>query len=97
MKVHVRPMRYQGAFMFADELKTAPARSGLLEVVEERDNELGRSTVRARLIDAASRNFILPELKAASLLWLKDGKMRLSGVESIDSRDYAQTWSVEVQ
>lgn len=96
MKVHVRLMRHCGQNLVAAELKAVPPRAGVLEVSEQRDTDLGRSTVRARLLDEATRNDILPELKAATLLWAKDMSMRLSGVEEIDRRDYAQTWNVEV-
>lgn len=97
MKVHVRLMRNYGENLKASELKDLPPRVGVLEVSEQRDTDLGRSTVRARLLDEGTRNDILPELKAATLLWAKARVMRLTGVEQIDRRDYAQTWSIEVQ
>lgn len=96
MKVHVRLMRKEGENMKAEELKSLPPRAGLLEVSEQKDTDLGRSTVRARLLDEATRNDILPELKSASLLWVKHRLMRLTGVEEIQRKDYAQTWSIEV-
>lgn len=96
MKVHVRLMRSCGQNLLASELKALPPRAGILEVSEQRDTDLGRSTVRARLLDEATRSDILPELKVATLLWAKDKSMRLTGVEQIDRRDYAQTWNVEV-
>ena len=96
MKVHVRRMRYCGQNLKVPELKALPPCAGILEVSEQRDTELGRSTVRARLLDEATRNDILPELKSATLLWAKDKSMRLTCVEQIDRRDYAQTWNVEV-
>ncbi len=97
MKVHVRLMRSCGQNLKAAELREVPPRAGVLEVCEQRDTDLGRSTIRARLLDEATRNDILPELKSATLLWAKDRAMRLTGVEQIDRCDYAQTWSVEVQ
>jgi hypothetical protein len=97
MKVHVRLMRYCGQNLKAPELKALPPRAGILEVSEQRDTDLGRSTVRARLLDEATRNDVLPELKSATLLWAQGSVMRLTGVEQIDRCDYAQTWTVEVQ
>lgn len=96
MKVHVRLLRHRGQNLRAPELKALPPCAGILEVGEQRDTDLGRSTVRARLLDEATRNDILPELKSACLLWAKDGELRLTGVEQIDRCDYAQTWRVEV-
>jgi hypothetical protein len=96
MKVHVRLLRYRGQNLRAPELKALPPRAGVLEVCEQRDTDLGRSTVRARLLDEATGNDILPELKSACLLWAKDREMRLTGVEQIERCDYAQTWRVEV-
>jgi hypothetical protein len=34
-------------------------------------------------------------LNDARLLWVGGSKMRLTGMESVGSVDYAQTWSVE--
>jgi hypothetical protein len=90
-------MRHCGQNLRGAELKDLPPRVGILEVSEQRDTDLGRSTVRARLLDEATRNDILPELKSATLLWAKERVMRFTGVEQIERCDYAQTWSVEVQ
>ena len=97
MKVHVRLLRECGKNLLAAEVKAVPPRAGVLEVSEQRDTDLGRSTVRARLLDEATNNDILPQLKSATLLWAKGSSLRLTGVEQIDRSDYAQTWSVEVQ
>ena len=71
---------------------------GELSVAENRDLELGRTTVRARLRAALTEGGadILPELTDAHLLWAADNKMRLTGFERVDKASYAQTWSVEV-
>jgi hypothetical protein len=96
MKVHVRPLRRQGRNLHSEELKAQPPFAGILSVNEQRDIELGRNTVRARLVDDKSGNDILPELSGALLLWADKNKMRLTGLERVDRADYAQTWSVEV-
>lgn len=96
MRVNVRPARRQGRNMpNFEHLALAPV-MGVLTVYEQRDIELGRTTVRARLVDDRSGNDVLPELSGAQLIWADKNRMRLTGLERIDKADYAQTWSVEV-
>ena len=96
MKVHVRPMRRQGRNLPLEMVRAIPPLAGVLAVDEQRDVELGRNTVRARLVDEKSGNDILPELKSALLIWAEKNRMRMAGLERIDKADYAQTWSIEV-
>jgi hypothetical protein len=96
MRVQVRKMRRQGRNMPHQEHTALPPVVGTLAVEEQRDFELGRNTVRARLIDDASGNDILPELSSAILLWAAKNRMRLTGLERVDKADYAQTWAIEV-
>lgn len=96
MKVHVRPMRRYGRNLPSKDLMLQPPVVGVLEVNEQRDIELGRNTVRARLIDEKSGNDILPELSSALLIWAAKNRMRMAGLERVDKADYAQTWSIEV-
>ena len=96
MRVHVRTMRRNGRNLPSKELMSQPPIAGFLEVNEQRDIELGRNTVRARLIDDKSGNDVLPELSSALLIWAAKNSMRVAGLERVDSADYAQTWSIEV-
>jgi len=96
MKVHVRPLRHQGRNLPNKEMMALPPIAGTLAVNEQRDIELGRNTVRARLIDDKTGNDVLPELSSALLLWAEKNRMRLTGLERVDKADYAQTWSIEV-
>lgn len=96
MRVQVRPMRRQGRNMPNKEHMALPPIMGMLAVNEQRDIELGRNTVRARLIDDKTGNDVLPELSSALLLWADKNRMRLTGLERVDKADYAQTWSIEV-
>ncbi|MGB4358938.1 MAG: hypothetical protein WBJ19_00805 [Rhodoferax sp.] len=96
MKVHVRPMRRQGRNLPNVEMMALPPIVGILTVNEQRDIELGRNTVRARLLDDKSGNDVLPELTSALLLWANKNRMRLTGLERVDKADYAQTWSIEL-
>lgn len=96
MRVQVRPLRRQGRNMPSKEHMALPPSVGILAVNEQRDIELGRNTVRARLVDDKSGNDVLPELTSANLIWVDKNRMRLTGLERIDKADYAQTWSIEV-
>lgn len=96
MRVHVRPMRRQGRNIPNKEHMALPPVMGFLTVNEQRDIELGRNTVHARLLDDKSGNDVIPELSSAQLIWADKNRMRLTGLERIDKADYAQTWSVEV-
>ncbi len=96
MKVHVRPLRRNGRNLPMNVIRSTPPISGVLAVDEQRDIELGRNTVRARLIDDKSGNDVLPELKGALLIWAEKNLMRMAGLERVDKADYAQTWSIEV-
>ena len=96
MRVQVRTMRLQGRNLPLRVQMEKPPAVGTLTVNEQRDVELGRSTVRARLIDDASGNDILPELSSAQLLWADKNQMRMTGLERIEKADFAQSWSIEV-
>lgn len=98
MRVLVRPMRVRGRNLNRDELKGLPPFLGTLKVAESRDPELGRPVVRARLIDVnmGTGADVLPELCDAKLLWAEGKRFHLTGFERIESADYMQTWSVEL-
>ena len=97
MKVKVRRLRLNGKNLPANPEGHPPV-TGELSVKPERDPELSREVTRARLLGKVHGTEIdlLPDLSDAQLLWAKDGKMRLSGVERIEGIAFAQTWSVEV-
>jgi hypothetical protein len=98
MRVQVRTLRKNGRNLNRDELKDVPPFVGILKVAEVRDPELARPLVCARLLDPTTKveTDLLPELGDAKLLWVQDGKMRLTGIERLKEADVAQTWSVEV-
>lgn len=39
---------------------------------------------------------VLPMLRSAELLWLRDEELRLTGCEQEDGAEYVQTWAVKV-
>jgi hypothetical protein len=98
MRVKVIPLREMGRSMKRDAVAKVPKYVGDLSVEEERDHELGRPVVRARLMDVTSgvEADILPRLGDVRLLWARKETMRITGFERIGGVDYAQTWSVEV-
>ena len=98
MRVQVRKMRASGRLLRASEVKASPAFVGDLAVAEHRNIELGRSLLRARLkaVSEGTELDVLPELSDVQLLWAGDGRMRLSGFETVSGIDLAQTWSIEV-
>lgn len=96
MKVQVRPMRKLGLNLPNRDMLAQPPVVGLLSVDEQRDYELGRSTVRARLMNDKDGNDVLPELGDALLLWVGKNRLRMAGIERINQASYAQTWSIEV-
>ena len=96
MRVQVRPMRKLGRNLPNKDMLAQPPVVGLLAVDEQRDFELGRSTVRARLMNDKDGTDVLPELGDALLLWAGKNRMRMAGIERINHASYAQTWSIEV-
>ena len=96
MKLQHRPRRRQVRNKPSKEHMALPPIMGLLTLHEQLDVDLGRTTVRARLVDDKSGNDVLPELTSALLLWADKNRMRLTGLERVDKADYAQTWSIEV-
>jgi hypothetical protein len=98
MRVKVNTLRELGRNL-PGQPASRPPFSGELRVCAERDPELGRDVVRARLLDISqgTRVDLLPDLSDAQLLWAERGQMRLTGVERLGGVSYAQTWSIEVQ
>lgn len=98
MKVKVRTLRREGRNLPRQEYLLPPPVVGELSVASERDHELGRPVLRAHLRDASrgSNADLLPELTDVRLLFVGEGRMRLTGFEQIDRRAYAQTWEAAV-
>lgn len=97
MRVKVRRLRLNGKNLPANPDGHPPV-VGELRVSPERDPELAREVTRARLLDTTrgTGNDLLPDLSDAQLLWARDGKLRLAGVERVGGVSFAQTWSIEV-
>lgn len=96
MKVKVRPLLNQGRVMPGVEANRQPPVVGVLNIGEARDLQLGRSVTRAQLKHLVEGIPLLPDLIDAKLVWLENGRLRLSGVERLDRVEYSQTWAIEV-
>lgn len=85
------PRRGEGA-------QAAPTFQGLLIVHEARSGQLGRITPMAQLVSAtdSAETHLLPALHDATVLYLKDGQMRIRGFEMVDGAQFGQTWDVKV-
>ena len=98
MRVKVRPLQSKGQLLPRQLATQQPPRIGALRVAEERDHELGRPVLRARLLDTqnGTEADLLPDLSDARLLWAENNRLRFAGFERVDNANYAQTWEVEV-
>lgn len=98
MRVTVRRLRHLGKILPAS-IGGEPPVHGELHVKAERDPELGRGVVRARVLDISkgTRTDVLPDLSDVQLLWAENGKLRLSGFERVEDASFAQTWAIEMQ
>jgi len=100
VKLAVVCMRCKGRRVPKWQLHRATRYVGQLTVTEERDELLHRTCRVARVIDDFRRpTNVLPPLFDATLLWMSNDQMVLTGFERDDSigsiTDYAQTWLCE--
>ena len=99
MRVEVQLVNELGRPLFTSERTSkAPRHTGDLQLVEERSNEYGRSTLVARLQDTRGgiREPIVPVLVDARVLWVQGSEIRIRGTERIDGVEYAQAWVAKV-
>jgi hypothetical protein len=99
MKVEVKCINERGRALFSSERKgLAPKHVGALVLQEERNGKLGRNTLVATLQDTrgGTRQPVLPGLFDAQVLWVRDGEIRIRGVEILDETEYSQCWEVKV-
>jgi hypothetical protein len=100
MKLAVVCLRCKGRRVPKWQLHRAQRFEGQLTITEERDDVLHRTTRVARVIEVEPRPInLLPPLFDATLLWMSNDQMALTGFERVDSTgdytDYAQTWLCE--
>ncbi len=98
MKVQVRPMREKGREIPHKELMQRPFAVGRLEVRESRSSMLHRATTTARVLsmNQSAPLDVLPMLRSAELLWLRDQEIRLTGYKREQEAEYVQTWNIKV-
>lgn len=75
-----------------------PSHQGMLTLTEQHDRELRRSVRSARLCAESDGADVLPLLRDAVVIWIGDGRMTLTGVETdgLTRRSVAQSWYVEI-
>lgn len=100
MRVKVLILCKAGQLKLAAEVKESASRPfvGDLSVDQTRESKLGRTLLRARLLNISegTEKEVLPALNDVQLLWVGNGQMRIAGVEHCNGAYVAQTWSVEV-
>lgn len=75
-----------------------PEHHGRLTLTEAHDKDLRRSVRTAHLRGIDSPEDVLPPLRDAVVLWIGDGAMTITGLETdiIDCKSFAQSWYIEV-
>jgi hypothetical protein len=100
MRVSVVCLRRAGRVVPRWQVHRAERVVGELRVEEQLDPALYRYTRVARVVDPQHRpTDRLPPLIDATLLWVRGGRMAITGFERLaglgDQTDYAQTWLCE--
>ncbi len=101
MKVAVVCLRRAGRVVPRWQLHRAERVLGELTVEEQLEPALSRYTRVARVLNHQHRpaDKLPPLLLDATLLWIRGGRMALTGFERLagvgDQTDYAQTWLCE--
>ena len=100
MLCQVHCLRKRGVEVSRYGLEDLPAPTGRLLVGQSRKRMFGRTVRLARLVDDEGSRDLLPPLLDATLLWVADNKMTLSGFERIvvgrKNTDFVQTWLATV-
>lgn len=87
-------MRCEGRAVPKWQYNSQKIYSGKLSLSEIYNNELGRSTRCAHLINEDPMSAL--KLFDATVLWVMGERMAINGFESVMGRDYAQTWLCEI-
>lgn len=96
MKFHVLLQRREGRMIPRWQMGAVHSIYGELTIADDKDAQLNRRTLTARLKDQNGKD-LLPRLLDASVLYVNHNTMVISGFEtSFDERSYAQTWMLSV-
>lgn len=98
MKAEIQMLNEKGRPLPPKERKLMPRYHGQLRIHEMRSGELGRITPVAQLLSPtdSTEAHVLPALHDATVLFFKDGQMRIRGFELVDGAQFGQTWDVRV-
>ena len=96
MDVEVELINERGRSLSDAERKTVQRHRGELRVNEDRSTRLGRTARVAQLISKTDTTEapVLPALRDATVLFLRDRRMRIDGIEAVEAIEYAQTWDI---
>ena len=99
MLVEVRPIYVSGKELTQKTRGEQPPVLGRLTFHEERIAHIGRTVRVARIKDDTELLLLskLPQLYDAVVEHIKDGRMRIRGVEESDSRLFAQCWDITIK
>lgn len=99
MKVEVQRLNEKGRILSTNERTPMPRSRGWLRVVPDRDERNKRAAIAAELVSEAdsAEPHLLPILMHATLVQAGRGQLLLSGIETIDGVQYAQTWHAKLQ
>jgi len=98
MQVEAQRINEKGKFVPTKERSAMPKFQGSLSVFEFKDTHLQRTVRVARLVSIVDGNNaeVLPELHDVELLFIKEGRIRIRGFETIDGTEYGQAWDIKV-
>jgi hypothetical protein len=86
-------MRAEGRLMPRWQVNTrAGVVAGELLVAQQAHRKLRRAALMARLVEAGTGEDLVPPLIDVSILYVKHNNLVLTGFETIEDQDFAQTW-----
>ena len=86
-------MRTDGRLMPRWQVNTrAGMVAGELQVSQQPHRKLRRSTLVARLLQPGPGEDLVPPLIDVSILYVRHANLVLTGFETIEDQDFAQTW-----
>ena len=97
MRVKVQPINVNGTPIGTEERNAREIFPGELRMLEHRINDFGRAIrVAEVLINTDGKDVPSIQLHDAHVLWVKEKRMRIAGLEVQGTTKYGQTWDVEL-
>lgn len=98
MKAQLQLLNEHGRPVPTRDRERLPTYRGHLRLHESRSGALGRITPVAELVSTSDGTALplVPALHDATVLFVKDGQMRIRGFEVVEGVQLGQTWDVRV-